>query len=73
VFVEVETEECRQRLDASFDQDEQVALIQGERKSLELWIKNTGVEDVSEIWAVPGSENVLWMGNSPAEKTLGKT
>jgi hypothetical protein len=61
VFVEVETEECRRRLDASFVEDGRVALIQGERKRLELWINNTGVEDVSEIWMVSGPENVVWI------------
>jgi hypothetical protein len=73
VFVEVETEECRQRLDASFVEDGQVALILGERKRLQLWINNTGVEDVSEIWVVSGSENVVWIGKSAAEKTPGES
>ena len=72
VFVEVETEECRQRLDASFVEDSQVALIQGERKRLELWINNTGVEDVNEIWMVSGPENVVWIGNPAAEEPDGE-
>lgn len=72
-FVEVETEECKQRLDATFVEDGQVSLIQGERRQLELWINNTGVEDVSEIWVVSGSENVTWIGKPLAEKTLGET
>lgn len=72
-FVEVGTEECKQRLDANFVEDGQVALIQGERKQLELWINNTGVEDVSEIWVVSGSENVVWIGKSMAEKRPGET
>lgn len=73
IFVEVETEECKQRLDASFVEDGQVTLIQGERKRLELWINNTGVEDVSEIWVVSGSENVVWIGETIDEKTSGET
>ena len=73
VFVEVETEECRQRLDASFVEDEQVALIQGERRQLELWVNNTGVGDVSEIWVVSGPENVVWIEKSAAEKIPGET
>lgn len=72
VFVEVETEECRQRLDASFVEDHQVALIQGERKRLELWINNTGVEDVNEVWMVSGPENVVWIETPTAEKPEGE-
>lgn len=71
VFVEIETDECKQRLDASFVEDEQVALIQGERKRLELLINNTGVEDVGEIWVISGSENVVWIGESVDDKTPG--
>lgn len=73
LFVEIETEECKQRLDATFVEDGQVALIQGERRRLELWINNTGVEDVSEVWVVSGSENVMWIGESVAEKRHGET
>ena len=73
VFVEVETEECRQRLDASFVEDSLVALIQGERKRLEVWINNTGVEDVSEVWMVSGPENVVWIGTPASEELEGET
>ncbi|KAF9650034.1 hypothetical protein BDM02DRAFT_3185724 [Thelephora ganbajun] len=73
VFIEVETEECRQRLDTSFVEDKQVALIQGERKRLELWINNTGVEDVNEVWMVSGPENVVWVEKSAAEKPTGSS
>ena len=73
VFVEVETEGCGQRLDASFVQDEQVALIQGERKRLELWVNNTGVEDVNEIWMISGPENVVWIEKSATENPAGGT
>lgn len=50
-----------------------MALIQGERKRLELWINNTGVEDVSEIWMVSGPENVVWVGSPAAEKSEGES
>lgn len=73
MFIEVETEECKQHLDVCFVEDVQAVLIQGERKRLELWIDNTGVEDVSEIWVVPGSGNIVWMGKSVAEKIPGET
>ena len=73
VFVEIETEECRRRLDASFVEDGQVALIQGERKRLELWINNTGVEDVSEIWMVSGPENVVWVERPADDEPEGVT
>lgn len=73
VFVEVETEECRQRLDASFVEDNQVALIQGERKRLELWINNTGVEDVNEVWMVSGPENVVWIAKPADDEQGGET
>lgn len=72
MFVEIETEECKQRLDANFVEDQQVALIQGERRQLELWINNTGVEDVSEIWVVSGSENIMWIGKSVTVKAPGE-
>lgn len=74
LFVEVETEECRHRLDASFVEDlHEVALVQGERKRLELWVNNTGVEDVNEVWMVSGPENVVWIEKSVTEKPAGET
>ena len=73
VFVEIETEECRRRLDASFVEDGQVGLIQGERKRLELWVNNTGVEDVSEVWMVSGSENVVWIERPADDEPEGET
>jgi len=73
IFVEIETEECRKRLDATFVEDKQVALIQGERRRLELWINNTGVEDVSEVWMVSGSKNVVWIDKSAVEEPAGET
>ena len=73
MFVEVETEERRQRLDVSFVEDKQVALVQGERKRLELWVNNAGVEDVNEVWMVSGPENVVWIENPTAEKPTGET
>lgn len=54
-------------------EDGQVALIQGERSRLELWVNNTGVEDVSEIWVVSGPENVVWIKSSADEKPTGET
>lgn len=72
VSVEIETEERRQRLDASFVEDEEVLLLQGERKGLELWINNTGVEDVNEVWMVSGSEDVVWIENSASERQPGE-
>ena len=50
-----------------------MALIQGERKRLELWVNNTGVEDVNEIWMVSGPDNVVWIEKPPAEKLTGET
>ena len=73
VFVEIETEERRQRLDVSFVEDKQVALIQGERRRLELWINNAGVEDVNEVWMVSGPENVVWIEKPTTEKPTGET
>jgi hypothetical protein len=73
VSVEIETEERRQRLDASFVEDEEVLLLQGERKGLELWINNTGVEDVNEIWMVSGSEDVVWIENTASERQAGES
>ena len=54
-------------------EDGQVALIQGERKRLELWINNTGVEDVSEVWMVSGPENVVWIERPTNDGPEGKT
>ena len=50
-----------------------MALIQGERKRLDLWINNTGVEDVSEVWMVSGPENVVWIKTPAIEKPEGET
>ena len=73
VFVEIETEERRQRLDVSFVEDKQVALIQGERRRLELWVNNAGVEDVNEVWMVSGPENAVWIEKPATEKPTGET
>jgi len=50
-----------------------VGLIQGERKRLELWVNNTGVEDVSEVWMVSGPENVLWVERPADDESEGET
>ena len=50
-----------------------MGLIQGERKGLELWINNTGVEDVSEVWMVSGPENVVWIERPTDGEPEGET
>ena len=57
----------------SFVEDKQVALIQGERRRLELWVNNAGAEDVNEIWMVSGPEHVMWIGTPATEKPTGET
>ena len=72
-FIKIETEERRQRLDVSFVEDKQAALIRGERRRLELWVNNAGVKDVNEIWMVSGPENVVWIEKPVTKKPTGET
>lgn len=61
VYVQVEAEDCGQRLQANFVDERPLSLAQGERRLLNLRLSNTGVQDIEELWLVAGGEDVLWV------------
>lgn len=38
-------------------------MMQGERRSMNLWVVNMGSRPVKEIWMVPDSEDEVWVGD----------
>lgn len=57
------------RLQANFVDNKQVVLDQGEVTSLQLWMSNTGIEPIGELWLVVGPDN-LWIDEGEEELPL---
>lgn len=57
------------RLQANFVDNKQVVLDQGEVTSLQLWMSNTGIEPIGELWLVVGPDN-LWVDEGEEEVPL---
>jgi trafficking protein particle complex subunit 8 len=58
----VEVVASHHKLVASYIGDERLVLIQGENKSMRLWLNNAGSMPISEIWMVAGAEDEIWVG-----------
>lgn len=63
VIMRVEVVASHHKLVASYIEDEQLVLIQGENKSMRLWLTNTGSKPIGEIWMVAGAEDEIWVGD----------
>jgi trafficking protein particle complex subunit 8 len=61
VYAQMETIDCGQRLHVNFEDEEPLTLVEGERRLFNLWISNTGVQDIEELWLVAGPDDELWI------------
>ena len=62
VIMRVEVVASYHKLVASYIEDGQLALIQGENKSMRLLLTNAGSRPISEVWMVAGAEDEIWVG-----------
>lgn len=58
--------EAHHRLTADFS-DEQISLLQGEYGDLRIWLSNTGINPITELWVVVGACDELWF-NEPQDE-----
>lgn len=61
IIMRVEVVASHHKLVASYIEDEQLALMQGENKSMKLWLTNAGSKSISEVWMVAGAEDEIWV------------
>lgn len=64
--MQVDVAEPGCRLQASFVDDEELNLHQGEITHLRLCLSSIGVESIDEVWLVVGSDN-LWLDEGNGE------
>lgn len=62
VIMRVEVVASYHKLVASYIEDGQLVLIQGENKSMRLLLTNAGSRPISEVWMVAGAEDEIWVG-----------
>ena len=62
VIIQVEVVASHHKLVASYIEDEQLVLMQGENKSMRLWLTNAGSRPIGEVWMVAGAEDEIWIG-----------
>ncbi|KAJ3734691.1 ER-golgi trafficking TRAPP I complex 85 kDa subunit-domain-containing protein, partial [Lentinula guzmanii] len=68
VLMQVNVAEAGCRLLASFVDDDELNLHQGEIRSLKLWLSNIGAGPIEEMWLVAGPNN-LWLNEENEEAT----
>ena len=62
VIMRVEAVASYHKLVASYIEDGQLMLMQGENKSMRLLLTNAGSRPISEVWMVAGAEDEIWAG-----------
>lgn len=62
VIMRVEVVASHHKLIASYIEDGQLVLMQGENKSMRLLLTNAGSRPISEVWMVAGAEDEIWVG-----------
>lgn len=62
VIMQVEVVASYHKLVASYIEDGQLVLIQGENKLMRLLLTNAGSRPISEVWMVAGTEDEIWVG-----------
>ena len=62
VIMRVEVVASHHKLVASYMEDGQLVLMQGENKSMRLLLTNAGSRPISEVWMVAGAEDEIWVG-----------
>ncbi|KAF4623241.1 hypothetical protein D9613_002112 [Agrocybe pediades] len=73
VFMQVEVVPSDHRLLVTFVEDSRLVLLQGENKSIRLWLKNAGDKPISEVWMISGPEDEIWLGEHDYKSTDSKT
>ena len=63
VIVRVDVVASCHKLVASYIEDGQLVLIQGENKSMRLLLSNAGSRPISEVWMMAGAEDEIWVGD----------
>ena len=64
VIMRVEVVASYHKLVASYIEDGQLVLIQGENKPMRLFLTNAGSRPISEVWMVAGAEDEIWVGGT---------
>ncbi|KAG6818052.1 hypothetical protein H0H87_009207 [Tephrocybe sp. NHM501043] len=62
VNIKVDVEDVDHKLLVDFVDDEQLVLVQGETKQLNLWFSNSGSQPIKELWMVAAPGDELWLG-----------
>jgi hypothetical protein len=68
VLMQVEIVPSDHKLTVNMVDDERLVLLQGENRSMKLWLTNSGSTPISEFWMVTGPDDEVWIG--PAEDML---
>jgi hypothetical protein len=68
-FMSVEVLPSDHRLTVNFINNEHVRLLQGENRSLQILLLNSGSNPIGEIWMIAGAEDDVWVG--PEDGFLG--
>ena len=61
-ILQVEVVASHHKLVASYIEDGQLVLIQGENRLMRLLLTNAGSRPISEVWMVAGAEDEIWVG-----------
>jgi hypothetical protein len=64
IIMQVEVIASYHKLIASYIEDGQLVLMQGETKSMRLLLTNAGSRLINEVWMVAGAEDEIWVGAS---------
>ena len=62
VMMQVDVVASHHKLIASYIEDGQLVLMQGENKSMRLLLTNAGSRPIIEVWMVAGAEDEIWVG-----------
>lgn len=62
IIMRVEVVASHHKLIASYIEDEQLVLLQGENKLMRLLLTNAGCRPIREVWMVAGAEDEIWVG-----------
>jgi len=63
VLMQVEIMPSDHKLTVKID-DERLVLVQGENRSMKLWLTNSGSTPISEVWMVTGPDDEVWIGSA---------
>ncbi|KAF6766545.1 ER-golgi trafficking TRAPP I complex 85 kDa subunit-domain-containing protein [Ephemerocybe angulata] len=69
VLLKVDVASSLNKLTASFVEDGELTLMQGEIRELKLWFLNSGSNPVEEVWVVTGNDQEIWIGTKEEELT----